>query len=677
MTFPKTIAIIQARMGSTRLPGKVMRQVLGTSLIQTLIQRLRLAKSIDLIVLATSTEPVNDPLESLVSGMGIPVYRGSETDVLDRYYQTAKIYQAQTVIRITGDCPLIDPVLIDQVVTEFKNQKVDYLATASDCFPDGLDTEVFTFSALDEAQQKATSAHDREHVTPYLKSDPHFKKGEYREGGNHSNHRWTVDEPEDFEVIRNILKHFAPRNDFSWHEVLDLFNNSPQLFDANRKIPRNEGASLGTGQKLWKRAKRVIPGGNMLLSKRAEMFLPNQWPAYFSKAKGCQVWDLDGNQFTDMSIMGIGTNTLGYGHPAVDEAVHATVSAGNMSTLNCPEEVYLAEKLVELHPWADMVRLARSGGEANAIATRIARAASGRDGVAICGYHGWHDWYLAANLGDEQNLAGYLLPGLEPNGVPKALRGTVYPFQYNQIDQLEKLVSQNDIGVIQMEVSRNLGPEDNFLHKVRKLATEKGIVLIFDECTSGFRQTFGGLHKLYGVEPDMAMFGKALGNGYAITAVIGRREVMEAAQTSFISSTFWTERIGPTAALKTLEVMERIKSWDTITQTGLNIRQGWQKLADKQDLKIDHWGLPSLTGFTFQSPNALAYKTLITQEMLAKGYLAGNSVYVCIDHTPEVVAGFFAALEPIFGLIKECEEGRDVMSLLKGPVCHGGFKRLN
>ncbi len=228
-----------------------------------------------------------------------------------------------------------------------------------------------------------------------------------------------------------------------------------------------------------------------------------------------------------------------------------------------------------------------------------------------------------------------------------------------------------------MEVARSNGPQDNFLHKVRQLATDRGIVLIFDECTSGFRQTFGGLHKLYGVDPDMAMFGKALGNGYAITGIIGRREIMEAAQSTFISSTFWTERIGPTAALATLKVMGKIQSWDTITQTGLSIRKGWQKLADKHALKIDHWGLPALTGFTFQSQSALAYKTLITQEMLSKGYLVGNSVYVCIDHTPEVVAAYFAGLDPIFALVKECEEGKDVAMLLKGPMCHGGFRRLN
>jgi len=434
---------------------------------------------------------------------------------------------------------------------------------------------------------------------------------------------------------------------------------------------------MGKGQELYKKAKTLIPGGTMLLSKRPEMFLPEQWPAYFSKAKGCKVWDLDGKEYTDVSIMGIGTNILGYGNEEVDEAVVQTVKAGNMSTFNCPEEVYLAEKLVELHPWADMVRLARSGGEANAVAIRIARAASGKDKVAICGYHGWHDWYLSANLGDEQNLAGHLLPGLEPAGVPKALKGSVIPFIYNDFQELQDLVNKHDIGVIKMEVSRNYGPEDNFLHKVRKLATERNIVLIFDECTSGFRQTFGGLHKLYGVEPDMAMFGKALGNGYGITATIGRRSVMEAAQKTFISSTFWTERIGPTAAVATLKVMEKVKSWETITETGHQIKKRWQLMADKHQISISQWGLPALAGFSFNSEKNLAYKTWITQEMLNKGYLAGNSIYVCTEHTPEVLNGYFAELDKLFAQIREFENGRDVMSLLNGPVCHGGFKRLN
>ena len=210
---------------------------------------------------------------------------------------------------------------------------------------------------------------------------------------------------------------------------------------------------MGTGQELYEKAKKLIPGGTMLLSKRPEMFLPNNWPCYFSKSKGNKVWDLDGNEFIDMTIMGIGTNTLGYGHDEVDAAVMQTVLNGNMSTLNCPEEVYLAEKLIEINPWADMVRFARSGGEANAISIRIARAASGKDKVAICGYHGWHDWYLSANLGDDKNLAGHLLPGLEPNGVPQNLRGTVFPFNYNNYAELESLVNAHDIGVIQTKLA--------------------------------------------------------------------------------------------------------------------------------------------------------------------------------------------------------------------------------
>lgn len=434
---------------------------------------------------------------------------------------------------------------------------------------------------------------------------------------------------------------------------------------------------IGTGQSLWNRSKGVIPGGNMLLSKRSEMFLPELWPSYFSRAAGCEVWDLDGNKFIDMSIMGIGTNTLGYGHPAVDEAVLNSVKSGNMSTLNCPEEVYLAEKLVEMHPWSDMVKFARSGGEANAVAIRIARAAAGKDNVAICGYHGWHDWYLAANLGDDQNLRGHLLPGLEPKGVPESLKGSVHAFEYNDFDQLQQLVENCDIGVIKMEVIRNSEPHNKFLHRVRDLATKCGIVLIFDECTSGFRETYGGIHKKYDVEPDIVMFGKALGNGYGVTAVVGRRSVMEAAQSTFISSTFWTERIGSVAALKTLDVMADLRSWDVITKIGKTLKDRWQELSDAKGLRIEHFGIPALAGFNFLGKNALAYKTLITQEMLKRGFLASNVVYSCIDHNADIVDQYFEILDGIFDKICDCENGKNVHKLLDGPVCHSGFKRLN
>ena len=435
---------------------------------------------------------------------------------------------------------------------------------------------------------------------------------------------------------------------------------------------------MGTGQELYKKAKTLIPGGTMLLSKRPEMFLPEHWPSYFSKAKGCRIWDLDGKELIDMTIMGIGTNTLGYGNDAADAAVLETVKNGNMSTLSCPEEVYLAEKLIELNPWADMVRFARSGGEANSIAIRIARAASGKDKVAICGYHGWHDWYLSANHNDEDKLSKHLLPGLSPNGVPKNLKNSVYPFNYNNFEELLTIVKNNDIGVIKMEVVRNFGPEDNFLHKVRELATRNNIVLIFDECTSGFRETFGGIYQKYKVEPDMVMYGKTIGNGYALTAVVGKRSVMEAAQSTFISSTFWTERIGPVAALATLNEMERVKSWEVITENGKKMQEGWKNLASLHNLKITLAGIPALSTYTFNSKEALSYKTLISQEMLKKGILASTNFYASTAHTNDEFEIYFNVLDEIFKKISKCEDGEiHIKDLIEGPICHSGFKRLN
>ena len=431
------------------------------------------------------------------------------------------------------------------------------------------------------------------------------------------------------------------------------------------------------GQELYKKAKKIIPGGTMLLSKRPEMFLPDNWPSYFSKSKGCYVWDLDGKKYIDMSIMGIGTNTLGYGHDEVDSAVNDTIQKGNMSTLSCPEEVFLAEKLLEINNWANSVRFCRAGGEANALAIRIARAASGKDKIAICGYHGWHDWYLSVNHNSLNGLDDHLLPGLKPKGVPKNLKNTVFPFDYNDYEQLLSICDKNDIGVIKMEVIRNRGPENNFLQKVRDLATQRGIVLVFDECTSGFRETFGGIHKKYQVNPDLAMFGKTLGNGYAITAVVGVKEVMRYAEETFVSSTFWTERIGPTAALKTLEVMKKIESWNIITEIGLKVRNNWSDLFKKYNIESTISGIPSLSTYSFKE-NDLEIQTLITQEMLKKGFLASNRFYACIAHDNQVIDSYFNAFDETLKSISQIYDNKnEIVNRLDGPVRHSGFKRLN
>ena len=431
--------------------------------------------------------------------------------------------------------------------------------------------------------------------------------------------------------------------------------------------------STKKGQALYKLAKKIIPGGNSFFSKRPEIFLPNGWPPYFKKTKGCYVWDIDNNKYIDMALMGVGTNILGYNNRAVDNAVKKVIKSGNLSSLNSVEEVKLAKELIKMHPWAESAKFARTGGEANAIAIRIARAASGKDKVAICGYHGWHDWYLAENLKSNKGLGKHI----KIDGVPKDLKNSIFSFNYNNFKQVQNIVNKNKIGVICMEVTRNENPKNNFLKKIRTLANKKGIVLIFDECTSGFRKNYGGIHKIFKVNPDIALFGKALGNGYAITAIIGKKKVMKFAQSSFISSTFWTERIGYASALATLNEMKKRKSWNTINKNGNYIIKNLKQLSKKHNLQIKIQALPALCNYIIVSKNWQQYKTLITQEMLKKGFLATNAIYSSIAHTKSIIDKYFKELDKIFLLIKECENGRKISDYLKHPVCHTQFKRLN
>ncbi len=428
--------------------------------------------------------------------------------------------------------------------------------------------------------------------------------------------------------------------------------------------------------RLYIKANKIIPGGVSLYSKKQENILPKLWPTYFLKTKGINVWDINNKKYEDF-FFSVGQNVLGYNNKYVNRAVVKACNFGNMSSLNCTEEVLLAEKLIEMHSWANMVKYARTGGEANSIAIRIARAASGKDNVAVCGYHGWHDWYLAANIKNKNNLNTHLLKGLLIDGVPKKLKGTIFPFRYNNYEELENIVKKNKIGTIKMEVKREVEPKKGYLQKIRKLCDKHGIILIFDECTSGFRQTYGGLHKLYKVNPDIAILGKALGNGYAITAIIGKKDVMISAQNSFISSTFFSERIGPVAALETLKIMKKEKSWLSITEYGREIKKLWKQIAISNQVKISIKGIDALPLFTFNnSKNNLAYKTLIAQEMLKEKYLSTNLVYVSILHNKTKINKYIDKLDKVFKIIKKCENGESIKKYLKTKTCNTSFKRL-
>lgn len=444
---------------------------------------------------------------------------------------------------------------------------------------------------------------------------------------------------------------------------------------------KNNGShrTLDKTGKLYAHAKDIIPGGVQLLSKRPELFAPGQWPAYYAKADGCEIWDIDGNHYYDMSTNGIGSCLLGYNDLAVSKAVKKRIDAGSMSTLNPPEEIHLADKLVQIHPWASKVRFARTGGESAAIAIRIARATTDRSKILISGYHGWHDWYLAANLGETDALRGHLLSGLDPFGVPRELRSTALTFQHGDFDEFQKVIDHHgdNTAAVIMEPCRYHDPPPGFLEKIRNETEKRGIILIFDEITIGWRHYFGGVHLKLGVNPDMAIFAKALGNGHPIAAVIGTSSAMKGANNSFISSTYWTEAVGPTAGLATIERLEKFDIPSHVERIGSKIMEFWRRYGEKHALPIivpD--GYPCLANFSFDHSLSQALNTLYVQKMLERGFLAGSSIYPTFAHTDQIVDLYGQGIDEVFSEIAECLQNNSILNNLKGPVAHTGFRRL-
>ncbi len=436
---------------------------------------------------------------------------------------------------------------------------------------------------------------------------------------------------------------------------------------------------MNKGQELYKKAKKIIPGGTQLLSKRPEMFAPDIWPPYYSKAKGCEVWDLDGNKYIDTSLMGVGACLLGYADDDVNEAVHNTIDLGNMCTLNSPSEVELAELLLNLHPWAEQVRYARTGGESMSIAVRIARAATKRDKVLVCGYHGWHDWYLSANLSGKNSLDKLHISGLSTDGLPIQLEGTVIPFLYNDVTTLNKLLDENEgeIAAIVTEPMRNIAPTEEFLKILSQISNRKDIVLILDEVSHGFRMTLGGTHLILGIEPDIAVFAKGMSNGFPMGAIIGKKSIMNAAENTFISSTYWTESIGPVAALTSIKKMRENNVQEHIYKIGKLVMDGWEILASKYGIEIKTSGFYPIGHFAFIHEKGLELKTLYTQLMLEEGFLATTGFYASFAHKKEQIERYLMATNKCFAIIAKAIKNNSILETLKGEVCHAGFKRLN
>ncbi len=459
-----------------------------------------------------------------------------------------------------------------------------------------------------------------------------------------------------------------------------------RIFRTNARQLLGIDASNASAKTLeaYRSAKTVIPGGTQLLSKRPEMYAPDCWPGYFSEARGCEVVDLDGRRFCDMTTSGIGSCLLGYADPDVTSAVLRRVQLGSMCTLNPVEEKELAELLISVHPWADQARFCRTGGESMAAAVRIARAHTGADRVAFCGYHGWSDWYLAANLPESDasaasdRLEGHLLPGLDPRGVPQGLAGTALPFRYNRLDELQRIVDSHagELAAVVMEPTRSTDPDPGFLEGVRALCDQHKLVLVFDEITTGWRMHAGGVHLRYGVEPDLVVFAKALGSGHPMGAILGRRDVMQAAQESFISSTYWTEGVGAAAALATVRKFLRCDVPAHVERIGTLFRDGCHELAQRHGVPVNVTGHAALLHIAFEHSDAAALGTLLTTRMLDHGILAGSGFYPSYAHTEQHVERYLAAADVVFGELAQAIQKDDVRGRLKGDVRHSGFQRL-
>jgi len=641
------VAIIQARMGSRRLPGKTLAEIEGRPMLWHVIQRVKRSRMVDRVVVATSTAPADDAIEKMCRENDVPCHRGSENDVLDRFYHAARAEKAEQVVRITADCPLIDPEVIDRVVRRFQSGDLDYASNAMvRSYPDGLDTEIFSFSALERAWHEAGKTSEREHVTPYLRSEK-FRTANVENEWIilYQHYRWTVDEPNDLEFIRAVYRAFRAQESFGMKDVLQLIEKNPGLEKMNSDIVSNVGyykslyedarAAAAPGRPIEKsnawleRAQKVIPGSAQTFSKGWNQHVRGVAPVFLAKGKGCRVWDVDGNEYVDY-IQGLLPNILGYVHEEVNAAVTAQLGQGHSFSLPHPLEVELAERLTRFIPCAEKVRFGKNGSDATSGAVRAARALTGRERIACCGYHGWQDWYIGSTTRNA--------------GVPEAVRALTHPFVYNDLGSLQKLLSEHkgEFAAVIMEPVNFWPPGARFLEGVRDLAHEHGALLIFDEICSGFHFGLGGAQKKFGVTPDLACFGKAMGNGFPISCVVGRADVMKVFEDIFFSFTFGGEVASMAAAMKVLDVLETTDALARMDANGRVLQEGLNALAKQAGLqtRVKCIGYPVWSLIKFldaDGKDSFLVRSLFTQECVKRGVLLLTSHNMTAAHDPLAV----------------------------------------
>ena len=680
------LAIIQARMGSTRLPGKVLADICGKPMLWHVVHRVQNAQSIDHVAVATSVNPKDDLVSDFCANNNIPCFRGSETDVLDRFYMATKQFKANVVVRVTADCPLIDPLVIDKVVDTYHTGDYDYVTnTLRYTYPDGVDVEVFSFAALERAWQEATLPLEREHVTPYLRNSDSFRIHNVENEIDLSNRylRWTVDEPSDLEFIRALYsKNGSGGLALSMDAVLRLLDQEPELTKINNSIICNNGyyksiadeppvasinRKLTQSDKLKAKAEKLIPSGTQTFSKGSSQYVQGVAPVYLKRGQGSHVWDVDGNEYIDYP-MALGPIILGHNYPAVTEAVVRQIHDGTTFSLPHPLEVAVAEMLVETIPCAEMVRFGKNGSDATAGAVRVARAYTQRDIIACCGYHGWQDWYIGTTTRNK--------------GVPETVEKLTVSFDYNNISSLERMFSEHpgQVAAVIMEPVGVIEPAKDFLQQVQKVTKKNGTLLIFDEVITGFRLALGGAQEYFGVTPDLACFGKAMANGYPLSAIVGRRDVMEWFDEVFFSFTFGGETLSLAAAKATISEMKGKSVISHLWEQGRKLKDGYNVLAKEFGVNdfTECIGLSPRTVIAFKDEageESLIFKSLFQQECLKRGILFSGGQNICFRHSNADIDQTLRVYRSAMEILAEAINHKDALQRLAGQPISPVFRK--
>lgn len=668
-------------MSSSRLPGKVLRPIHGKPMLLWQVERIRKSKNIDKLVIVTSTDSSDDELVEFCQKEGIDIFRGSLHDVLERYYQASLEFQADNFVRVTGDCPLLDPNILDQVVSMHLESDCDYTSNITPpSYPDGMDVEVFTREALGRAQKEATKDSDREHVTLFMRNQDSFSRMNLVNETDLSEMRLTVDEASDVTVIENLLSHFDKDINITLDDIVKLRSEKPELFSANDEITRDEGLAKSIKEEkmkefnqrykksmeLLERACKSIPLGSQTFSKSKTQFPYGVSPYFIEKAKGSKAWDVDGNEYVDF-MNALLCVSLGHCDPEVTKAVKDQLESGTIFSLPHILETEVAEMLVDIIPCAESVRFGKNGSDATSAAIRLGRAYTKRDKVAVCGYHGWQDWYIGSTT---KNL-----------GVPQDVSNLTCKFDYNNIESLEKLFTDHpgEIGTVIMEPMNVAYPKNNFLEKVKEVAHKNGAILVFDEMITGFRFSTGGASELFGVTPDLACFGKGLANGYPVSAIAGKKEIMDLMEDIFFSGTFGGETLSLAAAKATLTKLKSENVCEDIKVKGQKVLDKLQAMINDHGLE-KHFALAGHPSWSFFMPlvdgpfDVWEVKTLFMQEMLMNGILTFGTHNISYAHSEQDLETLFNAYQAFFETYKKAVNDKNIDKYIFGTKLEPLFK---